>query len=133
MYRKLAGLAALGLLFCAAAAMAADVKGKVAKVNETDSKITLTVDGKDTEYTVHKDCKWPKVKNKKDGSEKDLDLKGLAKMVERAKNAKDKSVSIEITAKVEKKDGKEVVTEIKQEMGGKKKDKKDKDDKKDGK
>ena len=85
MYRKLAGLAALGLLFCAAAAMAADVKGKVTKVNETDSKITLTVDGKDTEYTVAKDSKWPKVKNKKDGSEKDMDLKGLSKMVDRAK------------------------------------------------
>ncbi len=128
MYRKLAGLAALGLLFCAAAAMAADVKGKVTKVNETDSKITLTVDGKDTEYTVAKDCKWPKMKGK-DGTEKDLDLKGLSKMLDKAK---EKSRSVEITAKVEKKDGKEVVTEIKQEMGGKKKDKKDKEDKKDG-
>lgn len=132
MFRKLAGLAALGLLFCAAAAMAADVKGKVTKVDETNSKITLTVDGKDTEYTVHKDCKWPKVKGK-DGTEKEMDLKGLAKMVERAKD-KDKGRSVEITAKLEKKDGKEVVTEIKQESGGKKKDKKDdkKEDKKDG-
>jgi hypothetical protein len=125
MFRKLAGISALALAFFATAALAADVKGKVTKVDETNNKITLSVDGKETEYAVAKDCKWPKVKNKKDGSEKDMDLKALSKMVDRAK---EKSGSVEITAKIETKDKKEVVTEIKTEMG-KKKDKKDKDDK----
>lgn len=124
MFRKLASMAMLTLVLFASAALASDVKGKVSKVDESGNKITLTVDGKDTEYAVAKDCKWPKVKNKKDGTEKDMDLKGLSKLVERAK---EKGGAVEITAKVEKKDGKEVVTEIKTEMGGKKKDKKDKD------
>jgi hypothetical protein len=125
MFRKLAGIAALGLVICATAAFAADVKGKVTKVDESNNKITLSVDGKDTEYAVAKDCKWPKVKDKKSGSDKDLDLKGLSKMVDRAK---EKSGSVEITATVEKKDGKDAVTAIKMESGGKKKDKdKDKD------
>jgi hypothetical protein len=127
MFRKLASIAALGLVICATAALAADVKGKVTKVDETNNKITLTVDSKDTEYAVAKDCKWPKTKGKKGGAEKDLDIKGLAKMVDRAK---EKGGSVEITATVEKKDGKDAVTEIKLETGGKKKDK-DKDKEKD--
>src|SRR6266850_2418130 len=104
MFRKLAGIAALGLVICATAAFAADVKGKVTKVDEKDNKITLTVDSKDTEYTVAKDCKWPKAPGKK-GGDKDLDIKGLSKMVERMK---DKG-GVEITAKVEKKGGKDAV------------------------
>ena len=125
MFRKLAGMSVLALAFFAAAALAADVKGKVTKVDETNNKITLTVDGKDTEYAIPKDCKWPKVKDKKGGSEKDMDINGLAKMVERAK---EKSTSVELTLKMEKKDGKDVITEIKHDMG-KKKDKDKKDDK----
>src|SRR5262245_38698704 len=118
MFRKLAGVSALALAFFATAALAADVKGKVTKVDETNNKITMTVDGKDTEYTIAKDAKWPKMQDKKGGGEKDMDIKGLAKMVDRAK---EKSRSVELSIKVEKKDGKDVVTEIKTEMGGKKK------------
>ena len=77
----------------------------------------MSVDGKETEYAVAKDCKWPKVKGK-GGDEKELDLKSLARMVE---NRKDKG-GVEIHATVEKKDNKEVVTEVKMEMR-KKKDK----------
>jgi hypothetical protein len=116
MFRKLAGAAVLGLLFCATAVLAEEIRGKVTKVDDSANKITISVDGKDTEYSVASDCKMPK---SKDGKERET-LKSLAKRVEKSKDG-----GVGIVATTTKKDGKEVVTEIK--MGGmrKKKDKTD--------
>jgi hypothetical protein len=113
MFRKLAGAAVLGVLFCATAVLADEVKGKVTKVDDSAHKITISVDGKETEYTVDKDCKMPKMKGK-DGTEKEFTLKALAKMVE-------KTGGVGVNATTSKKDGKEVVTEIKMNREGKKK------------
>lgn len=116
MFRKLAGAAILGVLFCATAVLADEIKGKVTKVDDSSNEVTISVDGKETKYTVASDCKMPKFKTK-DG-EKDMTLKGLAKAVERAKDG------VGIVATTSKKDGKEVITEIKMsgEMRKKKKD-----------
>lgn len=120
MFRKMIGAAVLGLLFCASAVLAEEIKGKVTKVDDAANKVTLKdKDDKEKEYTVDKDCKFPKVKGK-DGVEKDMTLKSLAKQVERMK---DKGVNVTVTTS--KKDGKEVITEIKQEAR-KGKDKSDK-------
>lgn len=118
MFRKLAGVAVLSLLMCATMVWAAEVKGKATKVDEPNHKITITVDGKDTEYTVSKDCKFVPAKSKgKDGTERDNDLKSLARIVDRMKDKGGVGVTVTTT----KKDGKEVVTEIKTEARGKKK------------
>ena len=113
MFRKLAGVAVLGLLFCATAVLADEVKGKLTKVDDANNKITVSVDGKDTEYTVAKDCKMPK--NRKDSS--DMTLKDLGKLVERAK---DKGNDVKVVATTKKDGGKEVVSEIKMDRPGKK-------------
>jgi hypothetical protein len=125
MFRKLAGAAVLGVLVCATAVYAAEVKGKVVKVDDANNKITIKVDDKEKEYTVAKDVKMPKNRRSKDGTQKDLTLKDFAKMVERAKD------DVKVTVTTEKKDGKETVTEIKFDMAGRTKKGKDKD-KKDG-
>lgn len=108
MFRKLAGVSVLALLFCVSAVWADEVKGKLTKVDESNHKITISVDGKDTEYKVAKDCKMPKRKSK-DGTEKELTLGDLAKTLDRVKDKGGYS----ITAVTTKKDGKETVTEIK--------------------
>ncbi len=107
MYRKMYGVAVLGLLFCASAVLADEVKGKLAKVDDAGSKITMKVDGKETEYAVDKDCKMPMHKGK-DGKEKASTLKGLHSMVEKARSG------VEATVITTKKGDKEVVTEIKE-------------------
>jgi CRISPR/Cas system-associated exonuclease Cas4 (RecB family) len=119
MFRKLAGVSVLALLFCVSAVWAEEVKGKLTKVDEANHKITISVDGKETEYTVAKDCKMPKRKGK-DGTEKELTLSDLAKSMDRVK---DKG-GYAITAVTTKKDGKETVTEIK--TGGSRPKKSDK-------
>lgn len=118
MFRKLAGATVLGLLICVTAVYADEVKGKVTKVDESNNKITISVDGKDTEYSVAKDCKMPKRKGK-DGNETEMTLKSLASLVDRVK---DKG-GVSITATTSKKDGKEVISEIKMSEMRKKKDK----------
>jgi len=115
MMRKLMGTMAVAVILCASVVLADEVKGKVTKVDEDGMKITISVDGKETEYMVAKDAKMPVMKGK-DGSEKTMDLKGLAKALERAK-AKDRDVKV--TAMTEKKGGHEVITELKMERGGK--------------
>jgi len=118
MFRKLAAASVLGLLVCVTAVFASEVKGKVTKVDDSNHKITISVDGKETEYPVAKDCKMPKVGKK--GEEKEMTLKDLA---DRVKRAKDKGGDVQITVETTKKDGKETVTEIKPLERPKKKDK----------
>lgn len=118
MFRKLAAVSVLGLFVCVSAVFASEVKGKVTKVDDSNNKITISVDGKETEYPVAKDAKMPKVGKK--GEEKEMTLKDLA---DRVKRAKDAGRDYQITVEVTKKDGKETITEIKPPEMRKKKDK----------
>jgi hypothetical protein len=111
MMRKLFGTLAVAVLLCVSAVVADEIKGKITKVDADAHKITVTVDGKETEYMVSEDAKMPMYKDK-NGNEKTMSLKNLARRV-------DKAGSVKATVKTEKKDGKEVITEIKTE-GGKK-------------
>jgi hypothetical protein len=88
--------------------MAAEYKGKVKSVDADKNTITVTVDDKDKEFKVPADAKIVNAKGK--------DVKnGL-------KNEKAFKAGAAVTVTTEKKDGKEVVTEIKT-GGGKKADK----------
>lgn len=131
MHRKLLGVAVLGLLFCAGAALAGEHKGKITKVDEANSKITLNEDGKETEFAVAADCKFPKLqaRGKATDKERAFDLKAMAKRLENPKDkGKDKEkAGIPVVVTTTKKDDKDVVTEIKFEMRkGKAKEKKEK-------
>jgi len=118
MLRKFLGTAAVATLVCVSVVMADDVKGKISKVDPDKKVITVTTDGKDTEYTVADDCKMPKQRMRGNkggggGDAKDMTLKELEAAVDRAKDRGGYNVTIT----VEKKSGKEVVTEIKSERG----------------
>jgi len=118
MFRKLAGTAALAAFLCATA-YGAEVAGKIVKVDDAGNKITLKgKDDKETEFAVAKDCKMPKGKD----GEKEITLKTLAKLLDRAKYKGKGNLTIKATT--EKKDGKEVITKI--EFDGRKKADKDK-------
>ena len=45
--------------------LADEVKGKITKVDPDKKVITVSIDGKDTEYAVADDCKMPKARMKK--------------------------------------------------------------------
>src|SRR5437773_437397 len=103
MMRKLFGTLAVALALCVSAVLADEIKGKITKVDADAKKITVSVDGKDTEYMVSDDCKMPKAGK---GGDKTMTLKQLAKRV-------DDKGGVDATVTTEKKDGKESVTEIK--------------------
>ena len=88
MLRKLFGTLAVGLALCVGAVLADEIKGTIKKVDVDGKKITVSVDGKDTDYDVADDAKLPGGKNKP-GT-----LKGLAKQVD---NAGDKGYKAVIT------------------------------------
>jgi Cu/Ag efflux protein CusF len=90
----------VALVVLAGGLLAAEVKGKVKKIDADKNTITVTVGDKDETYTVAKDAKIAVGKNIKD--------------------LRDIKEGASVTLMTEKKDGKEVVTEIK---GGGKKDK----------
>ncbi len=94
----------VALLLVVGGLVAAEVKGKVKSFE--GNKLTLTTDGKDTVYNITADTKFYKGKN--EAKDRDKALKGL-------------KADAEVTLTVEKKDGKDVVTEVK--FAGKKKDK----------
>ena len=121
MYRKLFGATSVALLICVSAVLADEVKGKATKVDADGRKITISVEGKDMEYTVSKDVKLPKSRGKggKGGGE-DMTLSDFAKEVERMKDRG----GVNITAVT---NDKKEVTEIKREGRTKGGDKKDKD------
>ena len=106
MLRKMFGVALVGLVLCANAALADEIKGKMTKVDPKENKLTMKVDDKETEYTVAKDCKMPSYKSK-DGVEKTSTLQSLHNMIEKGKGG------VEATIVTTKKDDKDVVTEIK--------------------
>jgi hypothetical protein len=117
MLRKFLGTAAVATLVCVSVVMADDVKGKITKVDPDKKVITVTTDGKDTEYTVADDCKMPKQRmggkgkggGGGGGDAKDMTLKDLQAAVDRAKDRGGYAAVVT----VEKKSGKEQVTEIK--------------------
>ena len=101
--------AVLALAFSCSAASAAEVKGKVTKIE--GEKITLTVDGKETTFVADKSIKVQST-NKKNNKFKDLPG-GMS----------DLKSGDEVTLTTEKKDDKEVVTKITTVGKKKKKDK----------
>lgn len=108
MFRRV--LCAVAVLFAVGGFIAAaEIKGKITKVDAENNKITVTVDDKDQEFTLTKDTKIISAK----GNE----LKGGLKSRAFGEKALKKGISATITT--EKKDGKDVVTEVKL-TGGKK-------------
>jgi hypothetical protein len=104
MMRKLFGTLAVAVVLCVGAVLADEIKGTIKKVDVDGKKITVTVDGKDTDYTYTDDTKFPGGKNKPGTAQT------FAKAVERAG---DKGVKATITTDKDKK-----VTEIKREGRG---------------
>src|SRR4051812_9033679 len=100
MLRKMIGFAVVGLLLCANAAMAEEIKGKLVKVDAKENKITMKVDDKETVYTVAKDCKMPTYHNK-EGKEKTSTLESLHTLLEKAKGGVEASI---VTTKKDDKD-----------------------------
>ena len=97
------------LYFFTALVVAAEIKGKVSKVDAENNKITITVDDKDQEFTITKDTK---IIGSKGGEVKN----GL-----KSKAFSEKALKRGITATIttEKQGDKEVVKELKI-SGGKK-------------
>src|SRR5262249_8464213 len=104
------GFAVLALIVAVGVLVAAEYKGTGKSLDADKNTITVTVDGKDQAITFNDDTKF-------------VDAKGQA-VKDRAKTIKrisEKPESIEeVTVTTDKKDGKEVATEIKVK-GGKKK------------
>jgi hypothetical protein len=98
-------------LASSAVLVAAEVKGKITKVNPEKNTITVTVDGKDQDFTLTTDTKIVNSKGKdiKDG------LKG-----KQFQNEKSLKKGIAVTLTTDKVGDKEVVKEVKL-TGGKKK------------
>lgn len=98
--------AVLGLVLMAGGLLADEVKGKVKSVDQDKKTITVTVDGKDKTFKLNDNTSIVGAKGKalKDG----IKAKGLKE-------------GAHVTITTDKKDGKEVVTEVK--VGGKKKNK----------
>jgi len=120
MWRKMVGYAVVGLMMCAGAAMAADVKGDITKVDVDGKKVTVKgSDGKEVDYAVAADCKMYKY-GKEGKDQKTATLETMKSYVE-----KNKDNGVEINMVTTKKDDKEMVTEIKS-VHSKKKDKKGK-------
>jgi Cu/Ag efflux protein CusF len=96
--------AAFALVLCVGVTLAEEVKGKIKSVDADKGTMTVTVDGKDQEYKIGTDTKLLNAQGK--------DLK------DGIKNARLKEGQA-VTLTTEKKDGKDVVTEVK--LGGGKK------------
>ena len=103
------------LFFFTAFVVAAEIKGKVSKVDAENNKITITVDDKDQEFSITKDTK---IIGSKGGEVKN----GL-----KSKAFSEKALKRGITATIttEKQGDKEIVKELKI-SGGKKGGKSDK-------
>jgi hypothetical protein len=104
MLRTLVGVV-LAVLLVVGGLVAAEVKGKVKSYE--GEKLTVTADGKDTTYLITADTKV-------------VSGKGTP-VKDREKSLKQLKAGAEVVLQVDKKDGKDVVTELK--VGGKKKDK----------
>lgn len=112
MLRRIATAVCVLLAF-GAALVAAEIKGRIVKVDAPNRKITMTVDDKEQEFTLTKDTRilGPK------GDLKD----GLRHKVFQNEKALKKGIPATLTT--EKKDEREAVTEIKLGASKKKSDK----------
>src|SRR5262245_11859626 len=101
------GCTVLALVLAVGVLVAAEYKGKVKSLDKDKNTITVTVDGKDTEITFNDDTKVLGYDGKavKDRA-KSID--GMAKKPEAIE---------EVTITTDKKDGKEIATEIKVKRG----------------
>jgi hypothetical protein len=108
MFRRFA-LALLVVLVMGVSLIAAEIKGRIVKVDASNRKITMTVNDKEQEFTLTKDARilGPK------GDLKD----GLRHKVFQSERALKKGIPA--TLMTEKKDDREQVTEVK--LGGGKK------------
>ena len=98
----------LALAFLGSNLSAEEVKGKITKIEE--DKITLSVNGKETTFTVDKSVKVQSINKKKKSKDVAAGLSSL-------------KANDEVTLTTEKNDEKEVVTKITTEAKKKKKDK----------
>jgi hypothetical protein len=108
--------ALFALLIAAGGSWAEEIKGKVKSVDASKSTITVTVNDKDRTLTVAKDAKVFQLVGKKLKKAQPQDVPGGLAGLEAGK---------EVTVTTDKKDGQDVVTQIKVEGLAKKK-KKDK-------
>ena len=99
------------LLIGTGGVLAAEVKGKVKKVDADKNTVTVTADDKDTSYDVAKDAKVVKVVGKGKKATTEAVTEGL----------KGVTTGSEVTLTTSKKDDKEVVTNVKIEGAKKKK------------
>lgn len=97
------GCAVLALIVAVGVMVAAEYKGKVKELNADKSTITVTVDGKDQTITFNDDTKFVDGKGQP-VKDREKTIKGIAKRPEAID---------EVTVTTDKKDGKEIATEIK--------------------
>jgi len=95
------------LLVLGVSLIAAELKGTIKSTDKDKKIVTISVDGKDTEVSITDDTKF----FQNDKAAKDRD-----KAVERLYKAKE---GTKITVVTEKKDGKEVATEVRTERAKK--------------
>ncbi|HYT95110.1 MAG TPA: hypothetical protein VEL76_40710 [Gemmataceae bacterium] len=113
MLSRLFGVACLSVIGLAAAS-ADDIRGKVKKVDAEKGTITITVDDKDQSFDVPKDAKIVALYGKKLKKAQQLDLPGGLAAVKEGAN---------VTITYDKKDKKDVVTQVRVEDLMKKKKK----------
>ena len=101
------------LLALAGFVVAAEIKGKITKVDADNNKITVSVDDKEQEFTITKETKII--------SSKGNELKSRLKS--KYFSAKELKRGVPVVIKTVKKGDKEVVSEVKLTSGGKKKEK----------
>jgi Cu/Ag efflux protein CusF len=102
---RLFGVASL-LVFGLAVASADDVRGKVKKVDADKGTITITVDDKDQTFDVPKEAKVVGIFGKKLKKAQQLDLPGGLAAIKEGAN---------VTITTDKKDNKDVVSQVKVE------------------
>jgi len=102
--------AALALLVCAGAASAAEIKGKITKIDADKGQITVKVDGKETEFQVPADakCACPLDKELPAGLKTELRIQANGQVTLKRLFVEGATVKITTTTK----DGKDVVTKV---------------------
>ncbi len=108
MRRFVCGVAAL--LLGVGVLLAAEIRGTIKSVDTDKNTITVTSDDKDIDIQVTSDTKF--VRKGKDGENKEVKGGIMSKAVK---------TGTKVVVQTEKKDGKEVATEVRLTGGGKKK------------
>src|SRR5947209_4054330 len=107
MIRVLVGALVVGLL-AVGAATAEELKGKIKDIDKAKNTITLTVDGKDTTYTVGKDASFVTV-----SLEKGKKGKVNEKLTPIDGGINGIKAGTEVTVLTDKQDDKDVITSVK--------------------